>query len=235
LKSATKIVATSPQYRQISPVLQQFLDKTEVIPIGLDKSTYPVPTENCLNDWEQRVGKGFFLFIGVLRYYKGLHVLLEAAQGMSCKIVIAGTGPMEAELKAQADRLNFENIVFLGKISDEDKVALLMLSLGIVFPSHLRSEAFGVSLLEGAMYGKPLISAEIGTGTSYINLHEETGLVVPPENPEALREAMQFLYDNADQAKRMGEAAEKRYWEYFTAKLMGENYAKLYRSCYDFS
>ena len=69
------------------------------------------------------------------------------------------------------------------------------LCFAVLFPSHLRSEAFGISLLEGAMYGKPLISSEIGTGTTYINIDKETGLVVPPSDPIALREAMDFLWN----------------------------------------
>ena len=70
------------------------------------------------------------------------------------------------------------------------------MSYAIVFPSHLRSEAFGISAGQGAMYGKPMISSEIGTGTSYINNHNETGLVVPPSNPQAFREAMRTLWEN---------------------------------------
>jgi len=62
-----------------------------------------------------------------------------------------------------------------------------------VFPSYLRSEAFGISLLEDAMYGKPMISREIGTGTTYINIGGETGLVVPPSDSMALRQAMSYL------------------------------------------
>ena len=104
-----------------------------------------------------------------------------------------------------------------------------MLSYGVVFPSHLRSEAFGISLLEGAMYGKPLISSEIGTGTTYINIANETGLVVPPSNAQALKEAMQYLWDNPEQAAEMGKRAEERYWKYFTADIMVNSYAELYR------
>ena len=47
-------------------------------------------------------------------------------------------------------------------------MCLLHLSRGFVFPSHLRSEAFGMSLVEAAMCGKPMVSCEIGTGTSFI-------------------------------------------------------------------
>lgn len=92
-----------------------------------------------------------FLFVGVLRYYKDLHILLEAAQWMECLIVIVGAGPIEAELKAQAQSIGLCNFHLLGHLPDEDKVALLTLCYGVLFPSHLRSEAFGISLLEGGM------------------------------------------------------------------------------------
>ena len=66
-----------------------------------------------------------------------------------------------------ADRCTrFEKYSFFSRLSDIDKAALLTLCYGVVFPSHLRSEAFGISLLEDVVYGKPMISSEIGTGNT---------------------------------------------------------------------
>ena len=145
-------------------------------------------------------------------------------------VVIFGAGPVEDELKAQAQQLGLTNVHFLGAIPEVDKVALLKLCYALAFPSHLRSEAFGVSLLEGAMYGKPLISSEIGTGTSYINIDEETGIVVPASEPPALRAAMQRLWDNPHLAQAMGRNGEARYWDRFTALKMAQSYAALYET-----
>lgn len=228
LRSVDAIVATSPNYLQSSPVLQRHQDKTQVIPIGLDKAAYPNPSHARRERWRQRFGERFFLFVGVLRYYKGLHILLEAMKGAPYKLVIVGAGPVEEELKAQAQRDNLENVFFVGAISDEDKVALLDLCYAVTFPSNLRSEAFGISLLEGAMYGKPMISSEIGTGTSYINIHAQTGLVVPPSDPSAFRRAMDHIWAHPEQAKTMGQHAEERYWKHFTTKRMAHNYSSLY-------
>lgn len=229
LKSVDSIVATSPNYLHSSPVLQQFRDKTQVIPIGLDKPAYPKPSQDTHDHWQQRFGERFFLFVGVLRYYKGLHILLEAMKGAPYKLVVIGAGPVEHELKAQAMRDGLDNVFFVGAVSDEGKVALLNLCYAVTFPSNLRSEAFGISLLEGAMYGKPMISSEIGTGTSYVNINNQTGLIVPPSDPLAFRQAMDHLWANPKQAQQMGQEAEKRYWEYFTAKRMAESYNNLYR------
>ncbi|WP_095165051.1 glycosyltransferase family 4 protein [Pseudomonas sp. Irchel 3H3] len=228
LASADRIVAASPNYLHTSEVLKKFPDKTRVIPYGLNKAAYPTSDPERMARWRERLGERFFLFVGVMRYYKGLHILLEALKGVDYPVVIVGAGPLEAELHAQAAALGLRNIQFLGRLDDEDKAALLELSYAIVFPSHLRSEAFGISLLEGAMYGKPMISSEIGTGTSYINSHGETGLVVPPSDPPALRQAMRTLWDNPQQAAAMGIKAEARYRQLFSAEEMGRQWAALY-------
>ena len=229
LASADRIVAASPNYLHTSDMLQQFQDKTRVIPFGLNNAGYPQPDVERMNRWRQQLGDKFFLFVGVMRYYKGLHILLEALKDVDYPVVIVGAGPLEQELHAQAAALGLRNIHFLGRLSDEDKVALLQLSYAIVFPSHLRSEAFGISLLEGAMYGKPMISSEIGTGTSYINIHNETGLVVPPSHPQAFREAMRTLWENPTRAAEMGVKAEARYRQLFTADEMGRKWTALYQ------
>ncbi|WP_282410996.1 glycosyltransferase family 4 protein [Pseudomonas sp. PS02303] len=228
LANADRIVAASPNYFHTSEVLQQFQHKTRVIPYGLNKAGYPQPDSDRMARWRQTLGDKFFLFVGVMRYYKGLHILLNALKDLDYPMVIVGAGPLETELHAQAAALGLRNIHFLGRLGEEDKAALLQLSYAIVFPSHLRSEAFGISLLEGAMYGKPMISSEIGTGTSYINIHNETGLVVPPSNPQAFREAMRTLWEDPVCAAAMGVKAEARYRQLFTADEMGRKWTALY-------
>lgn len=228
LKGADRIVAASPNYVETSEVLKAYRDKTRVITYGLNKASYPPPDAERMARWKAKLGDRFFLFVGVMRYYKGLHILLEALKGVDYPVVIVGAGPLEKELHAQAAALGLRNVHFLGYLGDEDKVALLELSYAIVFPSHLRSEAFGISLLEGAMYGKPMISSEIGTGTSYINIHNETGLVVPPSQPEAFRQAMRTLWENPTRAQEMGIKAQARYRQLFTAEEMGRKWVELY-------
>ena len=229
LASADRIVAASPNYLQTSEVLKQFPEKTRVIPYGLNKAAYPKSDPERMARWRECLGERFFLFVGVMRYYKGLHILIEALKGVDYPVVIVGAGPLENELQAQAAALGLRNIKFVGRLDDADKAAVLELSYAMVFPSHLRSEAFGISLLEGAMYGKPMISSEIGTGTSYINIHNETGLVVPPSNPQAFREAMRTLWENPERTAAMGVKAEARYRQLFTADEMGRKWNELYQ------
>ncbi|KAF1309879.1 glycosyl transferase family 1 [Pseudomonas sp. SG-MS2] len=229
-QSVDRVVASSPNYAAHSPVLTRFKDKVAIIPYGLDRSTYPKASAQKLAYWRARLGERFFLFVGALRYYKGLDYLLQAANLNGLPVAIMGGGFLEGQLKQQAAELGLENVHFLGGLPDEDKAALLELCYGFVFPSHLRSESFGISLLEAAMYGKPLISCEMGSGTTFINLADQTGLVVPPRDATALAQAMQRLWDAPVMAQAMGAKALQRYEEVFTAPLMAASYAELYRS-----
>ena len=80
------------------------------------------------------------------------------------------------------------------------------------------------------MYGKPLISTEIGSGTSHVCVHDENGLVVPPGHARFLRNAMDQLNEFPDKAKLMGVRSRARYEKLFRGNLMGIRYADLYRS-----
>lgn len=229
LSRVDAIVATSENYLASSRVLRQFRDRACVISLGLDQTFYPEAGPLVRQAWESRVGRDFFLFIGVLRYYKGLDILLQAAAKTDRRFVIAGIGPMQEYLRSKAGRLGLQNVTFLGAVSETDKAALLHLCRALVFPSHLRSEAFGLALVEGAMFSRPLISCDIGTGTSFINQHGKTGLVVRRADPEALLGAVETLAADPDLAEEYGRNARKRYLSMFTAGVQAEKYAGLYR------
>lgn len=228
LSSVDCIVAASPNYAKTSPVLQRFESKVKIIPYGLDERSYPKVNEEKMKYWQGRFGNKFFLFVGAFRYYKGLHTLLEAVHGTTFPVVIVGGGGIENEIRAKAKALNLSNVHFVGSLPDEDKATLLQLCYAIVFPSHLRSEAFGITLLEGAMYGKPLISCEIGTGTSFINLDGYSGFVIPPNNHLRLREVMHELYSNSELANLYGANAYARFKELFTSEKMSYDYNDVY-------
>lgn len=233
LKLTDRIVCTSPNYFVTSRALTKFEHKVDVIPIGIDPATYPVANDESIREAESTFGRGFFLFVGVLRYYKGLDILLRAIENASFKVVIVGSGPTERHLKAEAKRLRLDNVVFAGYVSDTLRAALFQLSLAIVFPSYLRSEAFGVTLLEGAMYAKPLISTEVGSGTSHVNIHNQTGLVIAPGSPRALRKAMEQIHRRPELAESMGLRAKQRFHKLFTGQLMAERYWTLYQDVLD--
>ncbi|HSN22580.1 MAG TPA: glycosyltransferase, partial [Methylomicrobium sp.] len=236
LRQARVIVANSPTYARTSPVLSHpdIRGKVRIIPLGIEESSYPKDGDNAVfNRLGVEADEPYFLFIGVLRYYKGVQFLVRAAKTIGAKVVIAGSGPEGANLQALAAKEGADNVVFAGQVSDTEKVALLKRCLALVLPSHLRSEAYGMVLLEASMFGRPLISCEIGTGTSYVNAHEETGFVVEPQSPAALALAMNTLLNDDALSARMGEAARSRYEKLFSGPTLGRAYADLFREIAD--
>lgn len=226
-----RIVATSPAYSATSPVLSDAAvkDRVRVIPLGIDEASYPLGDGvGVLKRLGLAEGEPFVLFIGVLRYYKGLHTLIQAAAIIGAKIVIAGSGPERMSLKESADLNNLTNVIFAGQVSDGEKVELLKNCTAFVLPSHLRSEAFGMVLVEAEMFGKPVVSCEIGSGTSFVNADGETGFVVPPENPLALASAINTLIGDPVLAEQMGRAARSRYETMFSGPALGAAYTRLY-------
>ncbi len=228
LKTVGVIVSTSPQYASSSSTLKNHQNKVKIIPLGLSESSYPSVDQDRVNYWRFRYKPCFFLFVGVMRYYKGLEYLLEASQGAPYYVLLVGDGPCRQRLQQLKKRKGLGNAIFLGKVSDKDKVALMSACCGIVLPSHLRSEAFGVVLLEGAMLGKPLISCRINTGVEYVNLDGETGYVVEPANSTALREAMDKLYMDPRKASVFGFRARRRFLRYFNSENIAQRYYELY-------
>lgn len=232
LRNMRAIVANCPAYARTSPVLSDpaIRDKVRVIPLGIVEESYPAQGDETIFP---RLGlvadEPYFLFIGVLRYYKGLHTLITAAQQVNARIVIVGSGPEGEKLRAFSDQSAATNVLFAGQVSDEEKVALLKRCRAMVLPSHWRSEAYGMVLVEASIFGRPLVSCEIGTGTSFVNAHEESGLVVPPENPIALAGALNELLEDSNLAESLGRGARTRYERLFSGPALGRAYADLFR------
>ena len=229
LSDISVIVATSPQYLSSSETLRPHRGKSRVIPIGIDEESYPEVPDELMSSLEQTHGSGFFFFVGVLRYYKCLDVLLKASADQDFKVIIAGEGPLEDTLKKEAKAIGLYNVQFVGRISDEEKIAFIKLSRAIVFPSFIRAESFGITLLEGAMYEKPLVTADVESGMNYVNIDRVTGLVVEGNSPLALREALVELDRDPKLAEALGAGARERYDELFSGEVMGKNYAALYQ------
>lgn len=224
LDSVDAIVATSPDYAMTSPVLRRHANAVSIIPIGIDDAI-PAHAVERVSIWRKRLNGPFFLFVGALRYYKGLQFLLAAARRTGYPVVIAGSG--DASILESA--ANLDNVYVIGTIDEADKHALLQLCTAFVFPSHLRSEAFGVALLEAARSGRAMISTAMGTGTSYVNCDGITGITVEPGNVDQLASAMTTMWENPRMVVGFGEQARARYERLFTARGMGQAYVALYR------
>lgn len=242
LRHAARIIATSPNYIKSSPFLRPLAARCTVIPLGVDTSRFERVDQQQVAALSVRYSLppagALLLFVGRLRYYKGLHILLDAlaapelaAEGvLRAELLIAGSGPERERLAAQANRLGIAGRVhFLGDVSDDDLPALYHAADIFILPAHLRAEALGVVQIEALASGTPCISTDIGTGTSYVNRHSETGLVVPPANPSALAHAIVKLLADPDLRQRYGAAGPKRVAALFTQEHMLDSIEHLYR------
>ena len=233
LRRADHIVATNPNTPRSSPILKRYQDKVSAIPFGIQIEKF------ILSDTEkesvQTLKRGFsrpvVLFVGRLVYYKGVEHLIRAAAQVDSDFVVIGDGPLkEGLVRLAADIGVAPRIRFLEHLPRPELFAYFHASDLFVLPSVAESEGFGLVLLEAMACGKPLVTTELGTGTSWINQHGETGFVVPPRDPGALAEAIQHLVSDEGLRRKMGHAAYDRVCRVFTRREFGEAYTKLFRS-----
>jgi glycosyltransferase involved in cell wall biosynthesis len=228
LNNVDKIIATSPQYASSSKILKKYINKVEIIPLGIDENTYPTTKNINTEKIKHKYGSDFVLFVGVLRYYKGLSYLLDAAKMTTAKIIIAGDGPLKQVLLQKIENEKIDNVIITGFVSETDKYALFKLCKVFVFPSHLRSEAFGISLLEAQLYKKPIISCEVETGSSYVNQNNITGFIINKSDPKEIARVINILIKNNQLCKFFGDNGYNRLKELFTSKKMAVKYHDLY-------
>lgn len=245
LDRAARIVATSPAYVASSPWLRQRADRCVVVPLGVDLARFAAPDPAHVAELRARYAApvcerdgaardpGLLLFVGRLRYYKGLHILLEALARLraEARLLLVGGGPEERRLRAQAQAAGLAGRVhFLGEVGDEELPALYAAADVFVLPSHLRAEAFGIVQLEAQAAGLPVVCTELGTGTSYVTQHGATGLVVPPADPPALARALDLLLADPALARRMGVAGRTRAAREFALDRVVERMEQIYTS-----
>jgi O-antigen biosynthesis rhamnosyltransferase len=228
LSKVDSIIVTSPNYIEVSKNLKKFRDKAKTLPLSINRGNYPDTNIIKAKEIRKKFGSNFILFIGQLRYYKGLHLLIEAMKELPNNLVIIGTGKEEAKLKKLCKKHNISNVYFLGRVSEEEKVNYLYACYCLALTSHLKSEAFGVSLLEGAAFGKPLLSCKIGTGSEYVNQHMETGLLVKPTVKE-IRDAILYFINNPKLAEEMGCNAKKRMEKLFASDIVNYRLSCIYK------
>ncbi len=230
LRAADRLIATSPQYIQSSPWLRPHAAKCTVIPLSVDATHFASPDQAVVAALKARYGGPLLLFVGRFRHYKGLDYLLAALRAVpAAQLVLVGTGGEEPHLQRLAEQLGLaERVHWAGDVADAELPAYYAAADVFVLPAHLRAEAFGIVQLEALAAGRPIVSTELGTGTSYVNQHEQTGLVVPPADPAALAQAINRLLADAELRARYGAAGQRRAREHFAPARMIDQIEQVY-------
>ena len=231
LNAADRIIAASPQYIQTSPWLAPHAAKCRVIPLSVDTERFNQLDHAAIQALREQVAAPMVLFVGRFRHYKGLHFLLEALPKIpKAKLVLVGIGPEEARLRELAQRLGVgERIIWAGEVPDQALPNYYAAADVFVLPSHLRAEAFGIVQLEALAAGIPIVSTELGTGTSFVNATGQTGFVVPPADPAALARAITVLLENPGLRAQFGANGRQRASSTFSPQRMLDQIEELYR------
>jgi len=144
LAKADRIIASSDHYLESSFYLSRYADKSRVIPYGIDLERFSSPPANA-EAIRRRHGSPLLLFVGRLRYYKGLQYLLEAMGDIEARLLIVGKGPMEKEWLNLATELALATrVTFMGEVSEEELPLYYHACDIFVLPASERSEAFGI-------------------------------------------------------------------------------------------
>lgn len=230
---ASRIVVASPRYIETSAFLRPQANKCVVVPYGIDITGFTPPDPARVGAIRAQFGTPLLLFVGRLRYYKGLHFLVAALAQMRtpAHLLVVGTGPERPALQEQIQAAGLmQRIHFLDDVSDAELPTVYAAADLFVLPSHLRAEAFGIVQLEAQAAGLPIVCTELGTGTSYVTQHGVTGFVVPPADPAALARAIEVLLANPDLAQRMGAAGRQRVMQEFPPARMVARIEEVYRA-----
>ena len=211
----------------VSAAARHFADRYfpgdyKVIPNGVDISRFEAAEP--IERWRDGIRNIFF--VGRLENRKGVMDLLKAYRllrkaGCECRLLLAGAGPLEKQVRRYLLTRRTGGVELLGRISDTEKTRLFATADVFVAPATGR-ESFGIVLLEAMAAGKPIVASDIHGYRSVVRRGEQ-GLLVPPQNPRALAGALARLLSDDALRERMGASGRERVrqfsWESVTAKV----------------
>jgi glycosyltransferase involved in cell wall biosynthesis len=211
LKSADAVVVSSKSYYN---ALHK-CSKKHVVPWGVDVDKFSgsrIPHEGYR-----------LLFVGQMRPYKGLNVLLQAVDGIDAQLSIVGDGPDRARYENYARKLKVRNARFYGTVTDDVLRQMYLSNDVLALPSVSLNEAFGLVTLEAAAAGCAVVASDL---LGLRDTVEEFGILVKPNDPLKLRDALLSLRDETVREKSITEGrrvAKEHNWH-----NVAKEYAKIY-------
>ena len=196
---ADHIVASTPSYGQR---LSHYVpaEKLSVIPWGVDFVQFYAPVEKS-NPFT-------VLYLGQIRPYKGLPVLLRAAEHMNdTRFWVIGDGSYAETCRQMASDLKLSNLTFWGHLPDKEMLELIKKAHVIVLPSVNRSEAFGIALLEGMAAGLVPVASHL---PGVADLIGNEGFTFPPGNANALHQILIRLRDDPALRVHLAQLAQDK-------------------------
>ncbi len=226
---AAKVITISDFLQQ--EVRQRGAKSVVTIYNGIDQRDFQ--GINLVNHLRQELGLAqegpVVAAIGRLHPAKGQQYFLEAAAIVrashpTAKFLLVGSGPLESELRQQAQQLGVAgNVIFTGYISHVEKV--FAVSDIVCLPSL--AEGMGLVLLEAMYFAKPVVASRVG-GIPEVVKNGVNGLLVPPADPILLAAAIRRLLDDPTFAAKLGAAGQASF-EQFSLRKMVERTGEVYK------
>jgi glycosyltransferase involved in cell wall biosynthesis len=231
MKLSDLVVLPSDIYRQrLVEIFPQVRDKTIAIHNCVDTAQF-TPADSDPG----RRRDPYILCVAALDVYKGIDVLLHAAKPLlvddaSLSLVLAGDGPLQMEFEALAASLGIrKQTQFVGRRPAAEIAQLLQGCEVFVLPS--REEPFGIVLIEAMACRKPIVATAVG-GIPEIVEHQKSGILVEPDNPAALTEAIRRVLRNSELRKTIANNGHSRVMEHFCLVHNGTSYEKAFTALY---
>jgi glycosyltransferase involved in cell wall biosynthesis len=197
--------------------------------VDVDELSLPVSFDPA---WPIDPKVPFILYLGGLTHKKGVNVLLDAVKSLAGrkqftgKLLIAGDGADRGKLEQFVQTSGLaDKVQFLGKVFGPLKKYLFQNCRFVVMPSL--TEGFGLVAIEAFSCGKPLIASAVGGLKELMDRQENLGLLIPPENPAALADAIKNMEPRLDTFKPQ---AIREFARNFDWPNVAQSYIDLYKA-----
>ncbi len=210
--------------------LPQF-KRTEIIYGGVDEHF----VDGDVEDEQQRNRQA--LFVGRLLPHKGINYLIEGLDG-DMPLEVIGRVYHDDYFKLLQQLARGKSVEFVTDAPDEKLIKAYRQSLVTVLPSvyvdvygnrQEMPELLGLVMLESMASGTPVICTDVGGMPEFV-VEGKTGFVVPPNNPQALRERVAYLFNNPEIALSMGREGKRKVSEQFTWDVVARRCLTAYRA-----
>ncbi len=217
--------------------------KEEKAPFIKNEDIYLCPngmpfTREKHNIIEKNNDKTRILFLSNMIASKGVWILFEACKILKekgyqfhCDFIGKWFDISEENFKQKITENNLDDFVTAhGPVYGNNKNAFFEKSNIFVFPTYYHGETFGLVLLEAMQYGLPCISTKEG-GIPSVIVDNETGYLIPPQDPNTLADKILQLIENPNLQEKMGKSGMQRYLQYFTIEKFEDNMIRILNDC----
>ena len=235
--SAAAVVAVSEGMRAdvLSAYPEIFPERTRVIRNGIDTSEYaPDPATGVLARYGIDPSRPYVIFVGRITRQKGLPVLLRAASSLdpSAQLVLCAGAPDTPELLAEVTtlvdglRVARSGVVWIPEMLPKPEI-IQLLTHAVAFACPSLYEPMGIVNLEAMACETAVVASRVG-GIPEVVADGQTGLLVPPDDPASLADALNTLVRDPGRARAMGRAGRERALTEFSWDAVAAQTAALY-------